>query len=95
VLVDERVRTSAVWAGCSILAGDEVTLREIRGSAVATEGLLVVDMPQAAQVNRIYDDYLAELAQNDAADLAYSAISIVGPRNTVDKPVGNLPLLGG
>ena len=83
------------WAGCSILAGDEATLREIRARAVADQGLLVVDMPQPAQTNRVYDEYLAELAQKNAADLAYHAVSIVGPRNAVDKLVGKLPLLRG
>jgi hypothetical protein len=83
------------WAGCSILAADEVTLREIRNRAVAAPGLLVVDMPQPAQTNRVYDDYLAELAQWNAAVLAYHAVSIVGPRNAVDKLVSKLPLLSG
>lgn len=81
------------WAGCSILAADAVTLRRIRDCAVAAQGLLVVDMPHAAQANRIYDDYLAELAQQNATDVAYNAVSIVGPRNAVDKLVGKLPLL--
>jgi hypothetical protein len=82
------------WAGCSILAGDEPILREVRNRAVRAEGLFVVDMPQAAQTNRVYDDYLTELAKRDAAFLNYYAVSIVGPRNTVDKLVGNLPLFG-
>jgi len=81
------------WAGCSILAADAATLREVRHRAIAVEGLLVVDMPEPAQTNRIYDAYLAELAQQTETELAYNAVSIVGPRNAVDKLVGKLSLL--
>ena len=38
---------------------------------------------------------ITELAQTEAADLTYYAVSIVGPRNRVDKLVGTVPLLGG
>jgi hypothetical protein len=82
------------WAGCSILAADRDTLRDIRRRATTAGGLLVVDMPEAAQTNRVYDHYLADLADQEAADLTYLAVSIVGARTTVDKLVGHLPLLG-
>jgi hypothetical protein len=81
------------WAGCSVLAGEAVTLREIRIRAMNAPGLFVVDMPQPAQTNRVYDDYLNELAQTKTMDLTYLAVSIVGARNRVDKLVGTLPLL--
>lgn len=81
------------WAGCSILAGDQSALRAIRNRAVAAEGLLVVDMAEPAQTNRVYDDYLAELSLKKAEDLVYYAVSLVGPRKTVDKLVGQLALL--
>jgi len=50
-------------------------------------------MPASAQTNRVYDDYLAELAQTKPEDLAVSAVSIIGPRNKVAKLVKNLGLL--
>ena len=56
-------------------------------------GVLVADMPASAQANRVYDDYLAELAQTKPEDLAVSAVSIIGPRNKVAKLVKNLGLL--
>ena len=83
------------WAGCSILAGDRHTVAAIRSQAITRDGLFVVDMPEPAQTNRVYDGYLAELAQTETADITYSAVSIVGPRDAVDKLVGKLPLLGG
>lgn len=82
------------WAGCSILAADAFAVRDIRAQAMAVEGVLVVDMPELAQRNRVYDEYLAELAGTDPAELTYLAVSLVGPRNSVDKLAGKLPLLG-
>jgi hypothetical protein len=80
------------WAGCSILAADREALLALRARAAARPDLLVVDMPQAAQATRVYDDYLATLAQTapDALDLL--AVAIVGPRNPVDRIAGKLPL---
>lgn len=81
------------WAGCSVLAADADRLRELRGAAAAKDGMLVVDMPEAAQTARVYDQYLDLLAGTKGEDVAYSAISLVGPRNAVDRLVGRLPLL--
>jgi hypothetical protein len=81
------------WAGCSILAADADTLAAIRAKAVASEGVYVADMPLQAQRTRIYDDYLAQLAECASEDIAYAAVSIMGPRNRVDKLVKKLPLL--
>lgn len=33
------------------------------------------------------------MAESHAADLEYYAVSVVGPKNRVDKIVGRLPLL--
>ena len=81
------------WAGCSVLAAAPAALAEIRAKAAASDGVLVVDMPRSAHTNRAYDDYLAELAQTKPEDLAVSATSIIGPRNTNSKLVKNLSLL--
>ncbi|MEK8169624.1 DUF2000 domain-containing protein [Streptomyces sp. M19] len=67
--------------------------RRAARQAAAKEGLLVVDMPEAAQTSRVYDAYLESLAATPGADLRYYAVSVVGPRNKVDKLVGRLPLL--
>ena len=79
------------WAGCSILAASTDQLAQIRAKAAASLGVFVADMPAAAQHTRVYDEYLSEVASADAP--AYYAVSIVGPRNRVDKIVGKLPLL--
>jgi hypothetical protein len=81
------------WAGCSVLATSAEKLGNARAKAVLVPGLLVVDMPLSAQTNRVYDDYLAELATTAPADLGVSAVSIVGDRAEVDAIVKRLSLL--
>jgi hypothetical protein len=79
------------WAGCSILSAPSARLAQIRAKAAASLGVFVADMPASAQHTRVYDEYLAEVATTDAP--TYYAVSIVGPRNRVDKIVGTLSLL--
>jgi hypothetical protein len=79
------------WTGCSVLAADRAKVASVRAKAVAKVGLHVVDMPEPAQTSRVYQDYLDTLAESD--ELSYYAISLVGPRNLVDKLVGGLRLL--
>jgi hypothetical protein len=81
------------WAGCTVLTATSAALADIRGKAAAADGMVVVDMPRSAQTNRVYDGYLAELAQTKPGDLAVSAVSIIGPRNKVSKLVKDLSLL--
>ncbi|MEU4701235.1 DUF2000 domain-containing protein [Nonomuraea dietziae] len=81
------------WAGCSILVADAATLRAVRSRAAASDGCFVADMPSAAQHTRVYADYLHTVRESRAEDLDYYAVSIVGPRNRVDKIVGRLPLM--
>ncbi|HEY1704568.1 MAG TPA: DUF2000 family protein [Trebonia sp.] len=50
-------------------------------------------MPAAAQAHRVYDDYLAELAGTDPADLGVCAFSVFGPKNPVEKITKKLALL--
>jgi hypothetical protein len=79
------------WAGCSILAASAEQIASVRQKAVASLGVFVADMPAEAQNTRVYDEYLEQVAT--APELTYYAVSIVGPRNRVDKLIGRLPLL--
>jgi hypothetical protein len=81
------------WAGCTLLGGGPEQIAAVRDRATAAEGVLVADMPAAAQTNRVYDDYLAELAGTKPDDLNVTAFSVIGPRNRVDKLVKRLALL--
>lgn len=81
------------WTGCSILGGDRAAIRDIRAKALAQPNLLIVDMPEHAQTARVYDEYLASLAGLAGDDLGYYGVSLLGPRNPIDKLVGRLRLL--
>jgi hypothetical protein len=81
------------WAGCAVLGGSTGQVAAVRAQAATAGGVLVVDMPAAAQAHRVYDDYLDELARTDPAGLGLTAFSVVGPRNRVDKIVRKLALL--
>lgn len=81
------------WAGCTILAADPETLRTLRAGALAREDIHVADMPLSAQETRVYDEYLTQLTETTTADITYGALSLVGPRNPVDRLVKRLPLL--
>jgi hypothetical protein len=55
--------------------------------------VFVADMPSQAQSTRVYDEYLRQLATATGDQIVYYAISVVGPRNRVDKMVKKLSLL--
>ncbi|GAA0542571.1 hypothetical protein GCM10010172_25030 [Paractinoplanes ferrugineus] len=90
---DGNTHPGLPWAGCTVLAADSVTLRTIRAKAAARPDFFVADMPVAAQQTRVYTEYLAAVGEASADGLDYYAVSIVGPRNPLDKIVGKLPLL--
>lgn len=82
------------WAGCSVLGADAGRLATLRRKAVAADGVFVADMPEAGQSTRVYREYLDRVAETPGDDLRLLAVSVVGPRNRVDRLVGRLPLLG-
>lgn len=90
---DGALHPGLPWLGCSVLTADSATLRAIRAKAAARPDTYVADMPAVAQRTLVYTDYAASMAGTAADDMDYCAVSIVGPRNRVDKIVGKLPLL--
>jgi len=81
------------WAGCTILVADAEALRAIRAQGLAHDGTFVADMPLAAQETRVYDEYLGAMGSSDPAGIDYLAVSLVGPKNRIDRIVGRLPLM--
>ena len=81
------------WAGCTVLGAPADRLAEIRAKAVASLGVFVADMPTYGQSTRVYDEYLRQVGETETGDLAYHAVSLVGPRNRIDKLVHRLSLL--
>lgn len=81
------------WAGCTVLGAPAGRLGAIRAKAVDSAGVFVADMPTYGQSTRVYDEYVRQLGETDTADVAYHAVSLVGPRNRIDKLVHRLGLL--
>ncbi len=81
------------WLGCSVLGADAAVLRALRAKAATAADTFVATMPAAAQETIVYAGYGATMSKTAAEDMAYYAVSIVGPRNRVNKIVGKLPLL--
>lgn len=79
------------WAGCTVLGATADQLAELRAEAVGGDGLFVSDMPAAAQETRVYAEYLG--AVGASAKMGYCAVSLIGPRNRIDKLVKRLELL--
>jgi hypothetical protein len=90
---DGSVHPGLPWVGCSVLAANTETLRAIRAKADAHPEIFVADMTDAAQQTRVYNEWLSAYSQTTAATVNFYALSIVGPRNRVDRIVGRLPLL--
>jgi hypothetical protein len=88
-----EVHPGLPWAGCSVLGAPASRLAEIRTTAADSLGVHVADMPAAAQSTRVYDEYLAEVGTTATEALTYLAVSLVGPRNRIDKLVRQLSLL--
>ena len=81
------------WAGCAVLGATAGELVEFRVKALASDDVLVVDMPGSAQANRVYADYLTELAATAADMLDLRAVSVFGPKNKIDRLTKRLGLL--
>jgi hypothetical protein len=79
------------WAGCAVLGAAVAKMSAIRAKAAESLGVFVADMPTNGQRTRVYDEYLQQVGE--AAELDYHAISLVGPRNRIDKIVHGLSLL--
>ena len=81
------------WAGCTILSASADALKAIRAKGVAHEATFVADMPAVAQAIRVYDEYIETMGSADAEEIEYLAVSLVGPKNRIDKVVGGLSLM--
>ncbi|MEU0186523.1 DUF2000 domain-containing protein [Streptomyces sp. NPDC006207] len=88
-----NVHPALPWVGCTVLTADAAALRAIRAKAGASADVFVADMPAAAQRTLVYTDYRDAVGRTSAEAMEYCAVSIVGPRNRVNKIVGRLPLM--
>lgn len=68
-------------------------VRDIRLKAEGTEDLLVVDVTDAAQTTKTYDDYTRKIAAISSEGLKYLGVVLYGNKKAVNKLTGSLPLL--
>jgi hypothetical protein len=76
-----------------VLKADPARIAELRRAALQHPGLKVIDVSEAAQRNRTYPDYLAELKAMTDADIRYLGIALYGEAGAVKALTGSLPLL--
>nr|WP_221380668.1 DUF2000 domain-containing protein [Actinoplanes polyasparticus] len=75
-----------------VTAGQE-QLRELYRKATERPDLLVVGFNEVARRARVYEDYLATLAETPGDDVDYAGVAVFGPRNRVTALTKRFPLL--
>ncbi|WP_249998541.1 DUF2000 domain-containing protein [Actinoplanes sp. M2I2] len=75
-----------------VTAGRE-QLRELHRKSTERPDLLVVGFNEVARQARVYEDYLATLAETPAEDIDYAGVAVFGPRNRVTALTKRFPLL--
>jgi hypothetical protein len=75
-----------------ILQASEDDLRSLASNARETHDLYMVDVTDAAQSTKTYDDYTAKLGRTEHDDLSYLGIALCGPKKMVNKLAGSLGL---
>ncbi len=76
-----------------ILRAKGDTVKDIRLKAEGTDGLMVVDVTDAAQTTKTYEDYTEKIATANSEELKYLGVALYGDKKPVNKLTGNLPLL--
>jgi hypothetical protein len=90
---DGAMHPGLPWIGCTVVAATTEQLAAIATKARTSPDVFVADMPSAGQATRVYAEYLEEVGGSAPDALGLLAVSIVGPRNRIDRLVGRLPLL--
>jgi hypothetical protein len=84
--------TGLIPTGLPILGADAAGLTALRDAA-AEQGLVVVDLPTAAQQTNDYDVFRAAVASPGPGALGYLGVLVSGPPKTVRRLTGSLGLL--
>jgi len=78
--------------GLPILKAPAGDLAGLRARALAAE-IIVIGFPRFGQATTDYEAFRERVSQTPAAELAYLGLLLSGPKKTVDKLTGSLPLL--
>lgn len=76
-----------------ILKNNRQKLSQLRSECYENEDIFVVDFSDAAQTTKNYADYQEKLSRCRAEDLNYLGLALYGPKRTINKLTGSLPLL--
>lgn len=90
-----RVHAGITALPIPILKSDKTALKALREELFdsACSDCLVVDFTHVAQRAKVYDDYADALSSTDVNDLDYLGIALYGPKKSINKLTGSLPLL--
>lgn len=75
-----------------ILKADPDAIRALAGKSKGEDAVYVVDVTDAAQTTKNYDDYTEKLGKTPDDDLKYLGIAICGPKKVVNRLTGHLAL---
>lgn len=76
-----------------ILKADPEVLKNIKVEATKVEGMLVVDLTDAAQASKTYEEYEEKMAAANPENLRYLGLALYGDKKPVNKLTGSLSLL--
>jgi hypothetical protein len=76
-----------------ILTAKAPDIKELRDRAEGMEDLTVIDFSDVAQEERNYGSYTERMSRTSSEDLSYLGIALYGPKKSVNRLTGNLPLL--
>jgi hypothetical protein len=88
-----QTHTGIVNITLPILTAASTAIGRIRAQAVALNDIFVVDVTDVAQRTRTYADFTEQIGATPAEALVYLGIALYGPRKSIAKLTGNLPLL--
>lgn len=75
-----------------ILAADKMQLHNVINSAYAADLDYVFDMSEAAQSSKTQQEYGDRIRKITADEMKYWAVACYGPKKTINRLCGNLPL---
>ncbi len=89
---DGHEHPGLIGRGLPILRGDRAQLSELARTATELDAGLIA-LPTFGQQTTDYDAFRGEVARTSAAELAYLGLLVHGPKRTINKLTGHLPLL--
>lgn len=90
---DGAVHAGIIYIPVPVLRADKSTISEIVRTCASDDSIFSVNFSGLAQGCKTYDEYIGKMAATPTAELDPAAVGLHGPRKTVNKLVGSLPLM--